>query len=66
MKLAPVDARPSAWGNPDGTQSPIVRLHAGRTTIAVSYDDLPKLLAELAQLQYEHQKTTRREPTECT
>lgn len=56
MKFAPVDARPSAWGEADGTQTPIVRLNAGRATIALSYEDLPRLIAELARLSYEHQK----------
>lgn len=57
MKFAPVNARASAWGEADGTQTPIVRLSAGRTALALSYDDLPKLIAELARLNYEHDKT---------
>lgn len=41
-------------------QVPIVRIHAGRAVIAVAYEDIPKLLAELALLQYEQQKEERK------
>lgn len=56
MRMQPVETRPSAWGTPDGTQIPVVRINTGRAMIAVSYDEIPRLIAELAHLQYQHQK----------
>ncbi len=56
MKFAPVTARASNWGQTDGTQRPIVRISGGRSTVAVEYDDLPRLIAELATLLHEARK----------
>ena len=55
MKHPAVTVRASHWGTQDGTQVPIVRVLGGRNTVAVSYDDLPRVISELARLLHEHQ-----------
>lgn len=52
-----VQARATEWGNADGTTDQIVKLYGGtRGAIAVDYSQIPRLIAELAQLLHEHQK----------
>ena len=65
MKFAPVKARASAWGNPDGTQQPIIRLHAGKSSVVIDYDDAPKLIRELEQLLLERAPEVRRHAHEA-
>ena len=57
-----VQARPAEWGNADGTTSDIVKLYGGaRAPIAVDYSEIPRLIAELAELLHEHQRPSRKE-----
>lgn len=57
-----VQARPAEWGNADGTTSPLVKLYGGtRAPVAVDYSEIPRLIAELAELLHEHQRTSRKE-----
>lgn len=57
-----VQARPAEWGNADGTTSPLVKLYGGtRAPIAVDYSEIPRLIAELAELLHEHQRTSWKE-----
>lgn len=52
-----VKARRSKWGTPDGEQFDVVRLlPTGGKAIAIDYDQIPQLLADLGQLLLEHQK----------
>ncbi|WP_255536963.1 hypothetical protein [Leucobacter sp. L43] len=36
---------------------PIVRISAGKSSLAIAYSDLPRLISELAQLAYDHPAT---------
>lgn len=57
-----VKARSADWSNADGTTDQIVKLFGGsRGSIAVDYSEIPRLIAELAQLQFEYQRTPREE-----
>lgn len=57
-----VQARPAEWGNADGTTSALVKLYGGtRAPIAVDYSEIPRLIAELAELLHEHQRPSRKE-----
>lgn len=50
-----VDARASSWKHPDETETPVIRLYGGKKgSIALDYSQLPRLIAQLAQLQLEH------------
>ena len=57
MKFAPVTTRASQWASGDQTPVPIVRISAGKSSLAISYSDLPRLISELAQLAYDHPAT---------
>lgn len=54
MKFAAPIARGSHWGNPDGSQQPVIRISAGKQTLVVEYGDILPLIAELARLTQEH------------
>lgn len=57
-----VQARPSEWGNADGTSDAIVKLYGGtRGSIALDYSEVPRLIAELAKLLHEQQQPARKE-----
>lgn len=56
MKLSPPDVRASSWGDADGAQTPIVRVHAGGKMLAIRYEDIPKMIADLAGALHDHNR----------
>lgn len=51
-----VRAKASQWGTPTGEQIEVVRLLGAGKTIAVEYEHLPQLIAELASALVEHNR----------
>ena len=49
-----VIAHHDIWRCRDHSDLPIVRLTAGRRSLAINYDDIPALLSRLDQLEREH------------
>lgn len=59
-----VQAKPATWTNADDSTDQLVKLYGGsRGSIALDYTEIPRLLAELAQLQYEHQQARKDQGT---
>jgi len=49
-------AKHSAWGDPAGDQTPVVRIlqDRGKGSVALDYDQIPELIHQLALLLQEH------------